>query len=201
MSKLLRIRASESLPHVQIRKNCTGISMIEVLVAIVIFAFGLLAIAGLQLAALKYQKGAWARAGSSTMATDLSERMRANIDAARVGNYQLTGSYSSLLASPPTSSGCDAKVTNCSSGDIAQNDLAEWAANLASTLPGGVGTLTGTQATGFIATVMWFDKDAVDANGMPLLSVVCASATVVTSTCCQAGTPAGVKCINASILP
>jgi type IV pilus assembly protein PilV len=182
-------------------KSERGITMIEVLVAIVIFAFGLLAIAGLQLAALKYQKGAWSRAGSATVATDLSERMRANTLAARQGLYQIVGSYSSLKASPPAPSGCDAKAAACTAAEIAQNDLAEWSANLAATLPGGVGTLVGTQATGFLSTVMWFDKDAVDSGGLVTSPACSATPANVTTTCCPAGTPAGVRCVNSTILP
>ncbi len=185
-----------------------GITMIEVLIAIVIFAFGLLAIAGLQLAALKYQKGAWSRAGSATIATDLGERMRANVQAAREipSRYQLTGSYNSLKANPPTPSGCDSNSTLCTAEEIAQNDLAEWYANLAATLPGGAGTIVGSRDTGFLTTVMWFDKDFVDASlpaGTLGTSPVCSAGppAVVTTSCCPAGTPPGVRCVNSAVLP
>lgn len=179
-----------------------GITMIEVLVAIVIFAFGLLAIAGLQVAALKYEKGAWSRAGSATLATDLSERMRSNITAARQGMYQITGSYRSVHDNPPAPSGCDQKAAVCTPAQIAQNDMAEWAANLAATLPAGAGTIVGSQATGFITTVMWLDKDAVDANGNLVTSSVCdADVTKITTNCCQAGTDPGVRCVNSTVLP
>lgn len=180
------------------RKSQSGVSMIEVLVAIVIFAFGILAIAGLQLAAFKYQKGAWSRAGAATVTTDLAERMRSNITAARNGNYVLTGSYTTLISSPPSPSGCNSQVTDCSAADIAQNDLAEWFASLAQTLPNGAGTLTGSLATGFTSTVMWFDKNLIDGSGNLISSPVCS--TVVTN-CCPAGTPPGVRCVNSIILP
>lgn len=182
--------------------------MVEVLIAIVIFAFGLLAIAGLQLAALKYQKGAWSRAGSATIATDLGERMRANVQAAREipSQYQITGSYNSLKSNPPVPSGCNSNATQCTAQEIAQNDLAEWSANLAATLPGGVGTIVGSRDTGFLTTVMWFDKDFTDASlpaGTLGSSPTCAAGppAVVTTSCCPAGTPPGVRCVNSAILP
>jgi type IV pilus assembly protein PilV len=191
-----------------------GVSLIEVLVAVVIFSFGILALAGLQLNALKYQKGAWSRAGATTAIVDLSEKMQANRFAARDGDYNLGGSYTELLGSPPEPSGCDATVGRdivirgdnwpgiCAPNEIAQNDLNEWFSSISENLPQGVGRLTGDAVNGFVATVMWFDKDAVNADGEPVASVTCAP-NDLTTTCCpaNANVPAGVRCVNSAILP
>ncbi|MBX9705804.1 MAG: hypothetical protein K5Q00_06065, partial [Gammaproteobacteria bacterium] len=99
-------------------------------------------------------------------------------------------------------SSCDPRATPCTEDEIAQNDLAEWAANLRATLPNGVGTLVGDKNVGFLTTVMWLDKEFVDTNGALQSSAVCTgSPVVITTTCCPAGTPNGVRCVNSAILP
>lgn len=177
-----------------------GVTMLEVLIAILIFSFGLLAIAGLQLAALRYQKEAWARSSAAAMAADIAERMRGNLQGAKNGSYGLSGSYTALRTAPPVASGCNARTGICTAAQIAQNDISDWFGQIEQELPAGAGTLGGSINNGFTVRVMWMDKDAVDAQGDLVRAPQCA-ASAVTQNCCPAATPAGVRCVNTVFIP
>ncbi len=60
------------------RKHTTGVSLVEVMVAIVLSAVALLALAGMNAATVRYTKMSQYRATATLLATDLSERVRAN---------------------------------------------------------------------------------------------------------------------------
>lgn len=60
-----------------------GFNMIEVLVALVILAFGLLGIAGLQLAGVKGTQSSYYRSQATVFMNDMAERMYVNLPAVR----------------------------------------------------------------------------------------------------------------------
>lgn len=74
----------------------TGISLIEVMVALLILAVGLLGVAMIQLNALKYSDSAILHSQASFIVYDMMDRIRANPDA----NYNLA----SLAGAPGSSS-------------------------------------------------------------------------------------------------
>ncbi|MEF9942576.1 MAG: type IV pilus modification protein PilV [Burkholderiaceae bacterium] len=123
-------------------------SMIEVLVAIVILAIGLLGLAGLQLRAMATNQGALYRAQATLLADEIVERMRGNLNAAQT--YGLT-----IDAAAPTGS------------EVRDRDLADWRLRLQNTLPDGVGAVTintGTeQAT---VLIQWNDSRAARGNAI-----------------------------------
>ncbi len=106
----------------------TGFSLLEVLVAMVILAIGLMGLASLQLTSLRYNKVAYLRTQATNLAYDLIDRMRANrADATTTDAYE-TG----FAKTAPV---CD---TNPSfTGSSAAVDLAEWRNQVACTLPQG----------------------------------------------------------------
>ena len=65
-----------------------GFTLIEVLVALVVLAVGLLGLAALQVMSLKYNQTAYNRNQATVIANDLADRMRAN--ASVTGNYLTT---------------------------------------------------------------------------------------------------------------
>ena len=71
--------ASTTAPSLR-RPRCThtGSSLIEALVAMLVLSIGLLGIAGLSAASLRYSQGGWARASISSGLSDLADRVRAN---------------------------------------------------------------------------------------------------------------------------
>lgn len=108
----------------------TGFTLIEVMVSTVVLAIGLLGLAGLQAASLSNNQSAFMRTQASALAYDLADRMRTNVLGATTGSYAAgTANYTA---------GCGA-TTGCSPLQMAQNDLAEWNAAIATYLPLGQG--------------------------------------------------------------
>ncbi|MCU0923402.1 MAG: type IV pilus modification protein PilV [Burkholderiaceae bacterium] len=119
-----------------------GISLIEVLVALLLLSFGLMGMLGLKVAGLKYTGQANSRAAASVHATDILDRMRANPGRAVAGNYNLA-----LDAAAPANP-----------LDVAQVDLAQWRRGIASNLPGGSGSVA-VAADGTVRVVLqWTER-------------------------------------------
>lgn len=120
-----------------------GAGMVEVLVAVLVLAVGLLGIAGTQLVSLRNNHSAWLRSEATLRCYDILDRMRANQTTALAGNYDIA-----LGAAPPTGS---------TTRDI---DLQEWKQDL-TVLPSGDGSVARTVASGrtlFTVTVQWDDS-------------------------------------------
>ena len=125
------------------RRRGRGFTLIEALVALLALSIGLLGVAALQLSGLRNNLSAAWRSQATYLSYDIIDRIRANRD--RRTNYTCA-----LGAVPAASVGAP----------VAQNDLAEWKANLAAALPGGDGTVTvnGADNTTVIVTVEWSDE-------------------------------------------
>lgn len=129
---------TSSIPSVREQR---GLSLLEVLVAIVILSLGLLGMAGLQAASLRASQGSFYRAQAAQYADDMAERMRANLGQART--------YGLALG--------DAAPTGTS---VRDRDLADWLAKLR-TLPGGAGSVAIDLANNLVTiTVQWDDTRA-----------------------------------------
>ncbi|MBC3882545.1 type IV pilus modification protein PilV [Undibacterium sp. LX40W] len=179
-----------------------GTTLIEIMVAIVVMAIGLLGLASLQLNALKYQKTASQRSEAVQAAYDLGERMRANwlissdpskYSQDRADNearYKYDAYYSTTIALDRSalpnncailmsnSAGCDAKK-------IADNDKMAWLRMLELRLAGGAGLIlpvtTGTSVSSFDITVMWKEQ------GLTSTDPACPG---------NAAAPVGVRCFT-----
>jgi type IV pilus assembly protein PilV len=116
------------------RKSIAGFTMLEVLIAIVVIAFGLLGVAGLQVLALKNNQSASYRLIATTLANDMIDRIKTNAVGADEGAYNSTdaNAYTTQVAACLTATGCTPQ-------QLAQNDRFEWAQLLAAALPGGRG--------------------------------------------------------------
>jgi len=111
-----------------------GASLPEAMVALFIVAFGLLAMAGLQVRTLTETRNSAARNMAAQMASDLLDRMLLHVDAfgtTAAGEAYLTGW--GMAATPRAN--CQTQA--CSAADLAQFDLWQWKATLAQTLPEG----------------------------------------------------------------
>lgn len=71
------------------RRRMSGIGLIEVLIAIVILAFGLLGIAAMQATTLRNSQSSLERSQAVVQSYAVLDRMRANRDAALIGSYDL----------------------------------------------------------------------------------------------------------------
>lgn len=117
-----------------------GFSLIEVLISMLILAFGVLSMGGLQLAALKSTQMAGSMSVAATFAKEYTEMMRSNQSlssvtstVAGVNPYLFdTGNTSTYTVSAPN---CLTAV--CSTATMATLHVADWAQRLAGQLPGG----------------------------------------------------------------
>ncbi len=127
-----------------------GVSLIEVLVAVVILSIGLLGLAGLQAGGMRVGQGAMYRGLAAQYAYDMADRMRANMAAAKAGSYSL-----SLGATYPVTL----------SGTAVTNDVNDWMTRMRTVLPAADGSIAVSGNTATI-TVQWDDRRASvrDAN-------------------------------------
>jgi type IV pilus assembly protein PilV len=144
----------------------TGFTLIEVLIAMLVLAVGLLGLAGLQAVSLGKNQSAYNRGQATQLAYDIADRMRAN--SSLPGNYLTTfmAPTAATCATTPCMA-CRSSTNSCTPAQLATQDLFDW--NLAlSTLPSGTGTITISGAV-YTITVNWDDNrdgsvDAADPN-------------------------------------
>lgn len=116
--------------------------MIEVLLAIVVLAVGLIAGSKMQLMGLNYTQGAQLRTTATMAANDIIDRMRVNPDGVANGDYQ-----DADTDNLPTDPNCIA--TGCTAAQLADHDVRVWAgyfgkldgSNTTSPLNGARGTI------------------------------------------------------------
>ncbi|MCW8944123.1 MAG: type IV pilus modification protein PilV [Sedimenticola sp.] len=139
----------------RIIKRQSGMTLLEVLIALLVISVGLLGMAGLQVAGIKMTNDAYYRSQATWLAYDVYDRMRANLDqAANTNNYRI-----SLTDSAPTASNC--ATTSCTAAQMVDYDLAAWKNTLAAKLPQGNGEIlyqdTASGRT-YTVAVQWDDS-------------------------------------------
>jgi type IV pilus assembly protein PilV len=125
--------------------DCRGLTLIEVLIALVILSIGLLGLAGLQTISLQFNTSAYYRSQATTLSYSLVDRMRANRQGA------LANAYNGVFEDPPPA--CN--PLGLTGGTPAQ-DVAAWRNAIACQLPFGTGQITRNGAE-FTITVQWDD--------------------------------------------
>lgn len=131
------------------RFRSRGFTMVEVLVALAVLAVGLLGIAALYLDSLRAGRTAIYRTQAVNVAADLADRIRSNRDVP--ANYETAiGETVSAVTACETAAGC-------TRAEMAQNDLAEWKAQLAALLPDGDGSVAVTPGSpsAYVITIQW----------------------------------------------
>ena len=113
--------------------NQKGLSLIEVMIALAVFSFGLLALAALMASGLKYNTSALHRSHATSQAYDIGDRMRAN----RLG---LDAGYYRNLSESGTDPDCI--ESGCTPEQMAQYDTWQWNTDNARLLPEGAGTVS-----------------------------------------------------------
>src|SRR5680860_148660 len=124
-----------------------GFTMIEVLVAVLVFAIGLLGVAGMQSLALKSSNNSNIRSLVNIHAYDIVERMRANMPAVQSGQYN-------SIQGATTAASC---LPNCTPNQLATWDASEWHANLQADVPSATGAVTYTNGIATV-TINWTER-------------------------------------------
>ena len=122
------------------RYRQSGLSMIEVLIAILVSVIGLFGVMKMQLSAVSNTHSAYFRSQAAVVSNAMVDQLRANSGAALSGDYNMA-----LTASPPTSGGLEVA------------DLTQWRADLATILPSGSGSVACVSATQICTLVVQWD--------------------------------------------
>lgn len=152
---------------VRIRRVCVGpihrtegFSLIEVLIALLILAFGLLGLAFLQVMSVRYTQSAQHRTMATNLAYEVLDMMRSNSVAARQFGYVSNADFP--VAVPPT--GC----VRGTSGAYSDN-INRWKCEIVSSLPNGSASINFDDvALTVTVAVSWTDdvgrEDTADVN-------------------------------------
>lgn len=167
-----------------------GASLLEVLVAMVLLTSGMLAMAWQHAVAVKYEKMSQFRAVSSQLASDMADRIRANVGAAP--NYVFVEAYTpGVVVTAPA----DCTVNVCTAAEMAAYDVAEFRNTTRRSLPDGSLFISTDPADPAAMTVwvLWRDPEAVDtATEAASLSRLCPA---------EIGTPAPMpQCLPLRVL-
>jgi type IV pilus assembly protein PilV len=132
-----------------------GMSLIEILVAMVIIAIALFGTAALQLAAMRLGQGGVLRSHAVFLAQDIAERMDGNAAAAVAGSYVVASTSSAPLIDQT----CDAGA--CSQAALATYDISQWGNLVSAALPQSnwsiTQTVTGNPST-YRIVITWIDR-------------------------------------------
>jgi type IV pilus assembly protein PilV len=107
------------------RRSAAGFTLVEVLVALVVMAVGLLGIAGLYVEGLRAGRTAVYRSTAVNLASDMADRIRSNPEGSYAGN------------GPGLEGGCVNGGVDCDPDTLAADDWSRWLADLEERLPVG----------------------------------------------------------------
>jgi type IV pilus assembly protein PilV len=109
----------------------SGFTLLEILVAMLVLAIGLLGLAGLMTSSMRNNLSASHRTQATWMAYDIVDRMRANRASAVIGGYN-TSMGAGAICFPAATTGTATPAL----------DIAAWKNQLACALPAGDGSIT-----------------------------------------------------------
>ena len=132
-----------------------GMSLIEILVAIVILSVGLLGLVALQAKSLRNNQSSFERTSAVLLTYSIADRMRANPLQFAAGNYQLA-----VGAAPATTS-------------LANADLVAWRADILAALGSGASSSVNCAANICTIVIQWDDTRGITAlTGMSIATQV-----------------------------
>lgn len=141
-----------------IRGRQRGFTLIEVLIALLVLAIGLLGMASLTMTSLQGNQGAYLRSQASMLAGDIVERMRGNVDQALLSSspYLVSLNSGDTLNDP----GCKNSAAGCTPSQQAAQDLHDWWTNLQTAIPGSNATITRANTNEFQIVIGWTESDS-----------------------------------------
>lgn len=150
------------------RGRVRGFSLIEVLVALVVIAIGLLGIAGMQALAISNTSIARSQSIAAIEASSIAAAMQANgaywASPGLTAAVDVTGNTLSNSTLDGLTDNCSS--TSCSAQAMAAFDLKAWGQDLARNLPSGTGSVDCNSATPVTCTVKvsWAEKNVAFQN-------------------------------------
>lgn len=132
-----------------------GFTLIEVLIAVVILAIGLLGMATLMMTSLQSSQSAYLRSQASLLAYDITERMRANHTQAITTNDYTLSKNASATSDP----GC--KAAGCNVSQQAQQDLHDWRDYLSTSIPNATATISRANQNEYTINISWEESSAL----------------------------------------
>jgi len=138
------------------RLRHAGFSLLEVMIANVILAIGVLGISALQITSNVMTESSMHRAQAAALAVEIVERMRVNTSEAKAGSYNIT-------TLPTLTSDCSGTSADCTTGQMKDHDLRVWSARVVDLLPSGTATISSTVDSGTVpvditVTMQWDDS-------------------------------------------
>lgn len=144
-------RTTTYLASLTPKARSRGLTLVEILVALIILSIGLLGLASMQTASVKFSTSAYQRTQATAIAYDLVDRMRGNRLAALNGDYNVP---------------FDDPIPPCGafdgSGTLRDQDIAAWRNSMACRLPSSTGSVTRVNDE-FVITIIWDDSQGVEA--------------------------------------
>ena len=133
-------------------------TLLEIMVAMVIFAVGMLGLAGIQALSLENSHSSYSRSQAILLAYDIVDRMKANTTAV---NYAVA--VGAAAAEPDNDKKCDAFA--CNADEMASFDKWQWKVALPALLLSGQGQVVyDAVEDDYTITVHW-DEDRTGATG------------------------------------
>lgn len=127
-----------------------GVSLIEVMVAVLIFSIGLIGLAGLLVMATRSNHSAYQRTQVVFLAGSMADRMSANPVGVWNGNYN-SSSYP-VSASSAANNDCSA---GCTPDALAKSDQRRWSSQLKTFLPVAAASINCNAASAGFAPAAW----------------------------------------------
>ena len=156
-------------------KQQKGFTLIEVMIAVVVFSFGLLGVAGIMTVSVKNNHNGYMRSQATILTATIIDMMRRNKPGVKAGLYD--GTYAGYV---DISTMC---VFACGPAGLTARDVQQWSNLLTQLLPNSSGsiqcdiTLTPTWESsptdGFCtATITWSESNEISADSTQSISLV-----------------------------
>lgn len=129
-----------------------GFTLVEVLVALVILAIGLLGMATLMMSSLQSSQGAYLRSQASLLTYDIVERMRANYDQAVTSDDYVLSKTASASSNPAC------KTSGCDASNQAKQDIYDWRKTLTDSIPGAQASIVRASPNQYTIEISWEDS-------------------------------------------
>jgi type IV pilus assembly protein PilV len=129
-------------------KSQSGFSMLEVLISMILIIIGVMGMAGIQLLAIKKTMGAQYQGVSAMLASDMVNKMQANIGYWGVSSPSTATAVNATITingAAVSANNCNGAI--CTPAQMASFDLSTWGKNIANALPSGTGNIACQNAT------------------------------------------------------